>query len=233
MKNIILLILFLIITFILNIVFYYNSSYYRTFLRWLKNEETTIVKTWEVGRDDLVNIKDKIERAKKSDKKNIKEEILKQVQDDNKDLEVEKPTIKEVKKEVKQEIKLWKNYKEILNKFRSYNLEQLTLNTNLFDITNEYPEKYFEYYSRDFTLYFFPGKDYDEILDIFKVLKLDLPISINQTNKFWDKSFYINLAKNIDDEVVRIVIKSKSVVFWLKMKKTEYKNIVNILKTIK
>ncbi len=228
MKNIILLILFLIIIFILNIIFYYNSSDYRMFLKWLKNEQTVInTNSWKL--DDLSNIKEKLEKWRneekpKNDEKeniNIKEEKL-----ENLDLE-------EKNKEKKVEIKLWKNYTDIIDLFPKYKLELLEFNTNLFDITNEYPDKYFEYYSRDLTLYLFPTKKYSEIVDIFKILELELPFSINQTNNFWEESFYINLNSDIDDSIVRIVVKNKWVVFWLKIKKNEYNNVKKILNNMK
>jgi hypothetical protein len=41
-------------------------------------------------------------------------------------------------------------------------------------------------------------------------------------NNFWDNSFYINLNKDIEDRFIRLVISNKWVVFWLKIKKTEY-----------
>ncbi len=222
MKNIILLILFLIITFVLNIVFYYNSSDYRMFLKWLKSSEVV-----EKEEGDLVNIKQKLEEQK---------EVWKQKEEKEKKEEVEikydEPEKEEDIKKVK-EVKLWKNYLDILKLFSKYELEALEINTNLFDITNEYPDNFFEYYSRDLTLYFFPTKNYWEVLEIFEVLELELPFSLNKANNFWTKSFYINLDENIDDSIVRIVIEHNNITFWLKIKKNEYNNIKKILEKLK
>jgi hypothetical protein len=60
----------------------------------------------------------------------------------------------------------------------------LELNSNLFDITDEYPDNYFEYYSKDLTLYLFPTKTYKEVYDIFSILKDELPYNINEINNF-------------------------------------------------
>jgi|TARA_Y100001960_G_scaffold324040_1_gene403572 hypothetical protein len=68
--------------------------------------------------------------------------------------------------------------------FSQYDLKKIELNSNLFDLTNEYPDDYFEYYSKDLTLYFFPTKRYNEVYDIFHVLTFELPIELNKVNNF-------------------------------------------------
>jgi len=128
---------------------------------------------------------------------------------------------------------LWKNYLKVLDIFSDYSFQELELNTNLFDITDEYPDNYIEYYSRDLTLYFFPTKNYTEIYDIFSVLEFELPFKLNQTNSFWDDSFFINLNQDISDNFVRTIVSYNWVVFWLKIKKNEYNIIrdkLNILR---
>jgi hypothetical protein len=112
-------------------------------------------------------------------------------------------------------------------------LKELEINTSLFDITTEYPDNYIEYYSKWLTLYFFPTKTYNEIYDIFSVLEYELPFTLNPVNNFWDNSFYINLNEDINDNVIRLIISNKGIVFWLKIKKNEYnlvKEKLNILK---
>jgi hypothetical protein len=52
-------------------------------------------------------------------------------------------------------------------------------------------------------------------------------------NNFWDNSFYINLNDDINDNIVRIVVSNKWVVFWLKMKKNEYNLIKEKLNTLR
>jgi hypothetical protein len=60
----------------------------------------------------------------------------------------------------------------------------MEVNANLFDLTNEYPDEYLEYYSKDLTLYFFTTKRYTDLKDIFNVLSEELPFDINEINNF-------------------------------------------------
>lgn len=220
MKNIVLLILFLVTSFIINIVFYYNSDNYKNFLKSIKNDETVLLwdkNTWTgwIQEPQSKNIKALIDKNKKNDVGTKNKEV-----------------VKEQKIQPKQEIKLWKNYQDILKIFSKYKLEKLDINTNLFDITNEYPDNYLEYYSRDVSLYFFPTKDYASVLEIFEVLQLELPIEVNKVDNFWENSFYINLNKEIDDSIIRMVISYKNIVFWLKIKINEYNTIKSKLETL-
>jgi hypothetical protein len=73
---------------------------------------------------------------------------------------------------------------DIINIFSEYDLKKLEVNSNLFDITDEYPDSYFEYYSTDLTLYLFPTKTYQDIYDIFFVLTKELPIKIKEVNNY-------------------------------------------------
>ncbi|MDP2396498.1 MAG: hypothetical protein Q8S84_07630 [bacterium] len=68
--------------------------------------------------------------------------------------------------------------------FSSYSINKLHVNSYLFDITDEYPDNYYEYYSKDLTLYLFPTKTYKEVFDIFSVLSTELPFKINEVNNF-------------------------------------------------
>ncbi|MDF1682974.1 MAG: hypothetical protein P1U46_04670 [Patescibacteria group bacterium] len=60
----------------------------------------------------------------------------------------------------------------------------MEINTNLFDITDEYPDKYLEFYSPTLTIYFFTTKSYQELYDIFDILSTELPFSIKELNNF-------------------------------------------------
>jgi hypothetical protein len=64
-------------------------------------------------------------------------------------------------------------------------------------------------------------------------LEYELPFTINEINNFWDKSFYINLNSDINDNIVRIVITNNWIVFWLKIKKNEYNLVKEKLNTLK
>jgi hypothetical protein len=63
-------------------------------------------------------------------------------------------------------------------------LRKIEVNSLLFEITPEYPDYYYEYYSKDLVLYFFPTRSYEEIYNIFDYLKGDLDININEVNNF-------------------------------------------------
>ena len=119
-----------------------------------------------------------------------------------------------------------KKLPKILDIFTKYSLKPIELTNNLFDLTWEYPDSYYEYYSKDLTLYFFDTKKYNEVYDVFDILTYDSPFTVNKIDNFWNSSFYINLNEDIQDNYIRLVINYKWVVFGLKIKKSEY----NIIK---
>ncbi len=127
---------------------------------------------------------------------------------------------------------MWLNYRKILEAFSSYWLKELENSNMLFDITNEYPDEYYEYYSDDLSLYFFTTKSYDDVKNIIEVIAFEVPYEINEVNNFLDKSFYINLDEVISDNDIRIVIWYKSITFWLKIKKDVYNDVKDILLNI-
>ena len=51
-------------------------------------------------------------------------------------------------------------------------------------------------------------------------------------NNFWEKSFYINFNKDVND-AVRMVILHKWIVFWLKVDKNEYSKIKQRLQNLR
>lgn len=200
MRKLIILIIFLIIIFLVNLIFYTISDDYKFFLKKIKDNDQVVYTKQEKIDDNLINVD-----IVKTNKQN--EELF---------------DLKQNKVVLNKEIVLWKTYKEVIDLFSLYNLEKLEVNSNLFDLTDEYPDKYFEYYSQDLTLYLFPTKTYTDLFDIFSILDDDLPFSLNEVNNFWSNSFYINLDEDIEDRFVRVVIWYKWIVFWLKIKKTEY-----------
>ncbi len=218
MRKIILFIIFLISIFIVNLIFYFLSDDYKFFLKKIKNPE------------EIVYLDDKVYDDSIDDKILNNAEVVVTNKGNEKIFELKDETwIISLKKE----IVLWKNYRNILSIFSIYKLKKLEVNLNLFDITNEYPDNYFEYYSKDLTLYFFPTKDYKDMFDIFDVLSKEWPFSLSEVNNFWDNSFYINLDKNIKDRFVRVIISYNGIVFWLKIKKTEYSLVKEKLNSLK
>lgn len=235
MRNLILFLIFLILSFSVNILFYYVSDDYRNFLKQIKNDdniETSInyqensenqynYSTWTIDSVDS-EIDEKIdEKIDEEDLNNL--DLENELNEDKLDIE-DIPT---------SEIVLWQNYNEILDLFKSYDLTRMEVNANLFDLTNEYPDEYLEYYSKDLTLYFFTTKRYTDLKDIFNVLSEELPFDINEINNFWDNSFFINLEDDIDDNIVRIVIWNNWVVFWLKIRKNDYNLVKEKLNTLR
>lgn len=208
MRKVIAFIIFLIIIFVVNILFYYLSLDYRSFLKNFKNKDNTI-NLEEKSFSDTLEIEKIPDDLEKVEISKINDEIFSS-----------KKANWSV--ELKSEITLWKNYLNIINLFTVYDLKKLEVNSSLFDITDEYPDNYFEYYSKDLTLYLFPTKTYKDVYDIFSVLSNELPFTIKEVNNFWDKSFYINLNNDIEDRFTRLVISNKWIVFWIKIKKTEY-----------
>lgn len=233
MRNAILFIIFLIFSFLINVVFYYISEDYRNFLKDFKNDKYSY-NSKESLDNNFYDSEWNDESSNNTNNDNILLEDNLEVVKTNNENNIIFNKLDNNKTQIKNNINLWKNYTDILDLFSDYDLQELELNTNLFDITDEYPDNYLEYYSKEFTLYFFPTKNYKEVYDIFSVLEFELPFKINKSNNFWEESFFINLNQDINDNFVRVVIANKWIVFWLKIKKSEYINIkekLNILRT--
>ena len=223
MKFLVKFLIFFLLLFTLNIIFYYVSNDYKVFLENLKYKKIT-----KDSQNVSNNLKTQIDFNQKNIIKNELEEKIIEDKKFEKDLEsiaITNDNIKVVQKTI-----LWKYYKDILNKFeKKYQFDKIEVNTKLFEITDEYPDYYYEYYSDDLTLYFFTSKQYSDIYNIFDYLKHDLPISINELNNFWEKSFYINLNKEIDDKYIRLVISENGITYWLKINNKEYDKVKNLL----
>lgn len=215
MKNIILIILFLVGIFILNITFYYTSSDYQNFIKRVKKETSVNTQTWTIENFSWNN--------------NNRENYFSWTIEPKEEKNISQ---NEVQAE-KEEVKLWKSYQEILDLFKDYDLKKVDVSVNLFDLTNEYPDAYYEFYSPKLTVYFFTSKNYSDLYDIFKVLELELPFKLNASNSFWERSFFINFNSDVNDSFVRLVIVNNWIVFWLKVDKNEYENIKQKLQNFK
>lgn len=125
---------------------------------------------------------------------------------------------------------------EVLGLFKDFNLveKEKSENSSLFGLTNEYPYEYKEFYSKEkkMTLYIFEWKLYDDILNIFDVISYNLYFKIKKVNNFWDKSFFINLEPDLDDNYIRFVFSYKNKNFWLKIKKDWYNDVKVIMKSL-
>jgi hypothetical protein len=138
---------------------YYTSENYRSFLQNIKEDD--ILK--EVNDDYVIESQDENIKFEEELNKDIE---LNQKVESNLDLKIEKIHIKEKDND---NIKMSLYSSEILKKFYKYNLVELKLHSNLMDVTNEYPDEYFEYYNSNFTLLFFPTKSYNDVKEIFEI----------------------------------------------------------------
>lgn len=241
MRNFLYIVFFLIASFVLNIFVYYFSSDYRDFLKNIKGIENEL-NTWDLVVNTDLKVDIKSIWTKKNDE-NLEKE--------NKKLEREEEYIMDsssiyatwtINKDdnsskveyisVIEELKMTKVEEDLLTKFREYSLKEVELHPRLFDLTSEYPDNYFEYYSDYLTLYFFGNKPYINIKDIFDVLTYELPFTVNEVNNFWDKSFYINLKEDFQDDMIRIVFLYKNRTIWVKVKKDFYSHIKEKLESL-
>ncbi len=221
MRRIIHVLLFVVFIFLLNILFYFLSDDYKKFIKQ--------VKTWEKNTQTTSTFPDDIDISNNVD------EIIKEIQEDTQDstdILPNQPNAEETFVSDETKKILGKNYQVILSGFSQYNFEEIELTTNLFDITNEYPDEYYEFYSKDLTLYFFDTKTYEEVKDIFDILSYDVSFDINEVNNFANSSFYINLNEDIQDNYIRIVMNYKWVVVGLKIKSEQYTQVKNILESL-
>ncbi|MCH2188973.1 hypothetical protein MK079_04050 [Candidatus Gracilibacteria bacterium] len=222
MKKSISILVVLIGVFIVHIALYYSISDYRFFWEKIKNPEEIIY----IDESDI-----EISDAPIPDQASTIS-TLDPVESLLQDLDVSEELRSNDKTESVKEVVLGEKYRNILNLFRRYSLEPIESQPILFDITDEYPDPYYEYYHPNVVLYLFPTKRYDDILDIFSVLSPESPFVLNPINNFGDQSFYINLNEGVADDWVRVLIEKDGITFGLKIKKTEYNRVKEILLTL-
>lgn len=211
--------------FLLNIWLYYTSEGYRQFLQNIKQEE------------NLEDINDEYKIEEKEIEESLEEELNKKIinnkEEINEELKSKSSLIEKiefVQKKVNIEIEESDYFKSFLKNFSIYNLTSLDNDSPLMDVTNEYPDKYFEYYSTELTIYSFPTKNYDEVREVFEIESNWDNFTINEVDNFWEESFYINLWKDYKDNFIRIILLKENNVIWIKVSKNEYNSIKNIIK---
>lgn len=218
-KSIVILIVF-IIFFIVNLVFFNFSDNYKFFIKKLKFSDQTVY-------IDDKKLSDEIIEVKKSTWAINKVLVNTWKTFSNTD------DVKKLNSSNTGEVLLWEQYNQILDKFKTYELWKLEIlsDEKLFDLTDEYPDKYYEYYSKDLTLYLFTTKSYNGVLDIFKLVSSmnGSIFTVNEANNIWDKSFFLNLKWEEKNPQVRIVFSINGLVFWLKFDKKEYNKVKDIL----
>lgn len=229
MRKIVYSILIVSFVFLLNIGLYFYSDSYSFFLKKIKYwEETSLVDKWLITDDYLLNnIWDNL---------SCDCEQICQQNNENQNTNTEN-TIQNVDDLVKNEVEIQKqDYDKINNfmqRFASYNLSEKAYDEyyKIFDVTDEYPNKYVTFSNNDLEIYFFPYSKFDDLYNIFDLLKTDELVlnkfDLNKTNNFKKQSFFINFKTQ--DDFVRLVIDDWNILFWLKMKKSYYWDIKKIL----
>lgn len=235
MRKIVYSILIVSFVFLLNIGLYFYSDSYSFFLKKIKYwEETSLLDKNKITDEYLLSSLTSLE-------KDCNCEPL--VCDNNQNLENNFEKVDDLidvkpvqsQENIQNEIINQNNQKinEYIKKFSNYKLLEKSYDEyyKIFDITDEYPNKYTTYQAWDLEIYFFPLSNFDEIYNIFNFLINDDLITnkfdLNKTNNFWKKSFFINLKTQ--DEFVRLVIDDWNILFWLKIKKGYYWDIKKIL----
>lgn len=233
MKLLIKFLFFLLILFFLNVIFYFLSDDYKFFLQNLKHNWDIINQENKENKNILDNnnnddILDKnLNSNLNSNNNNLNNDDILKIDNNNFNL-VDKSEPKN--NEIKQEVILWSNYRKVLDLFKTnYELKEIEINWTLFELTDEYPDHYYEYYSKELTIYLFTTKTYSQVFEMFNYLQSSLPFSVKELNNFWEKSFYINMRDDVKDNYIRLVISKNGINFWLKIRNDEYNKVKEIL----
>jgi len=236
MKKIIYIISLLLIIFVFNIFFYIWNDNYNFFIKNLKHGEKILdEKIYDIN--DNNNILDKL--PDNSCECNCDKIVLDKCENIiwneviNEVLQQEEILLNKL--EEKEEVDITESYSGEINKILSYfsktklNLKKYDEYNEIFWITNEYSNEYITYTNENIELYIFPWAWFDDVYNFFDILSTDLKYTLNKTNNFWDKSFFINGF----DEKIKIIVESENILFWLKIKKDYYNEVKKILNNIK
>lgn len=211
---------------VINIVFFYSNESYNSFVRNLKygieTPETQIVINDDYGyyspSPENVTYLNTEDEGTGSINDTIEADILTEIEITP---EKDETTIYMQDDDIK-----------VLNTFASYNLKRLFEHGSLFDLTTEYPDDYFEYLGGDISIYFFVTKSYENVKEVFEAISYTLPFSIKEVTLSEKRAFFLNLEQNFSDDYIRLVVEYKKRVFWLKIKKTMYNEVKNLIQTI-
>ncbi len=246
MKKVVYTILLISLVFLWNIGLYFYSDAYSIFLKQMKYWEDVPQDYTSLITDDylLKNFSwwDASCSCENTWTKNISSE--KTLDDVGEKTSVASGNIVNTPKQTTQETEFEKQQKalkkqevvnkisQILPKFSKYNLVEKPYDEyyKMFDISDEYPNEYLTYSNTDLEMYFFPESTFDSFYNIFTLLSNDVMVrdfELNKVDSFWKKAFFINLVPQ--DDMVRLVIDNGNILFWLKMKKSYYNDIKNIL----
>lgn len=237
MRKIVYILLIISWVFLCNIGFYFYSDTYSSFLKKLKHKDEFsglitdeyFLKNFdeEIQSCNCETVcNDNIQIQDKNDKFNI-EELPNEVIPEKK---VEDPLHTEIQTREQRENQ--QKISRILQKFSEYNLQEKVYDEyyEIFDITNEYPNRYVTYLSNDLEIYFFQSSNFEEFYNIFELLSKDMMVKdfeLNRLDNFLRKSFFINIKPS--DDKVRLVVDDGNIVFWIRVQKKNYDDIKKIL----
>lgn len=233
MKKIVYSIFLVCLFFLLNLTLYYYSDSYSFFLKKMKywddvilNDSKNITDEYFLTDFDNNNCECNCENQEQISPEITKPDIPKiseNLTNTSAIISQEKPQ-KDYSKEIN----------SVISKFREfYSLEEKTYDEyyKIFDITDEYPDIYSTFVWDNLEIYVFPEAKFQNVYDMFELLSWDNNIqkkfSVNKTNNFWKNSFFLNL--NPWDDFARMIIDDWNILFWLKLKKSYYNDIKQIL----
>lgn len=253
MRNIIYIFLVFVLVFFLNLLLYIYVDAYRDFIKVLKYGNDSIsyenwvddsynvnsIEYWE-GRSEAERgllldlwIEDNRKVTVNTESSNVSNEESSAISSqDIWEREIPEREIVPSSVNTSWELVLSEVGKQIIANFQDTWFEILEKEDkdDLLDIAREYPDDYIQYGNNSFDLYVLPTRNYAEVDDIFTVLEFEMPYTLNKTDSFGERSFFINLDR--PDEKVRFIFQYKWEVFWIKVRTPNYnavKSILNIL----
>ncbi len=242
MKKFVYAIIFILIWFVLNLLFFFFNDSYKKLIIGLKYDDKTEISDEYNPEKDNENLdinklnKEKIKTNFHEPEKNLDEirmeDIEKQIKQTKIQDKINSKKISDSSWEQKPKT-IWFSVKEQANIdfiqwiFKKYKIKKVKSDDELFYLTTEYPNWYLQYNGNHIILYFFENTDFDKNFEIFDALSYISSFKINKTDSFWEESFYINKIKK--DWFVRLVIKYKNITFWLQVDKKYFNDIKTIL----
>lgn len=194
MRELVIIFASLVLIFLLNIMLFIVSPYYKekilTLKYWFLPEKTQNIN--EVSEPEVVKKDENTENNKPIEtKKPIKSEeigvINETINIENQEDAWEKPNLDLPKIYLPNSVE-----SDFLNKFDTFFLSKQEKYTPLLWLFRDYPVKYWLFSSSSLEIYTFWENQYDYVLNYLKEKQNQAFWEVNEVNNFWDKSFYFN-----------------------------------------
>lgn len=242
MRELVIIFASLVLIFLLNIMLFIVSPYYKDKILTLKygflpeetssNWELLIIDNKENSSNNL-DVESEVVENKKTEelKENISETNKDEVKVDN-NIETQEGTNNQ-KNDIKEENiddskKTYiPNTKEIefLNKFDTFFITKKENYTPLLSLFRDYPEIYWLFTWDTLEMNLFWENKYDDVLSYFKEKERLWFWEVNEVNNFWDKSFYFNRI----EWKVSLFLEKDSQTYWVFVNNEDYEIVKNIL----